>query len=169
MRTLLKLAVLLAAAVPAVASAQPREVFHPSADRPAFRCLVPEGWSSRVDAFGNLLLANQDHTVNFSLSLVPSARPRESLDVLAKALFESAVHPPWDSREPAEISGYRGFKYTARVRHTNGVEVRAEVVLVAVGEKQIAACSLLLSDPLTSADEGSARLVQAAIHIVPAP
>jgi hypothetical protein len=169
MRTFLKLLVLLAAAVPAVAPAQLREIFHPKADLPAFRCLVPDSWSSSVDAAGNLLLANRSHTANFSLSLVPGAKPRESLDELAKALLESAVHPPWDSREPVEISGYRGFKYTARVRHTNGVEVRAEVVLVAIDDKQIAACSMLLAERLSAADESTARLVQAAIHLVPGP
>jgi hypothetical protein len=169
MHTFLKMLVFLAAAVPVVMPAQLREVSHPKADLPAFRCLVPDSWSSNVDAAGNLLLANRGRTANFSLTLVPSAKPRESLDELAKALLASAVHPPWDSREPAEISGYRGFKYTARVRHTNGVEVLAEVMLVAIDDKQIAACSMLLTDRLSSADESTARLVQAALHLVPGP
>jgi hypothetical protein len=159
--------VLLAAAVPAVA--QLREVFHPKAELPAFRCLVPEGWSSQIDAAGNLLLADRKHAANFSLTFVPSTRPREALDELAKVILASAVTAPWDSREPAEISGYRGFKYTARVRHSNGVEVRAEVVLVAVGDRQIAASSMLLNNRIPAAEESTARLVHAAIRIVPGP
>ena len=169
MRRLLPMLVLLVAALPAADSAQLREVFHPKADLPAFRCAVPGDWSSSVDANGNLLLANREHTANFSLTFVPSAQPHEALDTLAKAILAQAVTAPWDSREPAEISGYRGFKYTARVRPVNGSEVRTEVVLVAVGDRQIAAASMLLSAHLSSADETTARLVHAAVRIVPGP
>lgn len=169
MRALLSMLVLLAAALPATANAQLREVFHPKAELPAFRCALPDDWTSSVDAAGNLLLANRGHGANFSLSFVASAQPREALDTLAKAILAQAVTTPWDSREPAEISGYRGFKYTARVRNPNGTEVRTEILLVAVGDRQIAAASMLLSPRLSSADETVARLVHAAIRIVPGP
>jgi len=169
MRPLLSMLVLLAAAVPAAAAEPLREIRHPASGQPAFRCLVPENWTSQVDAGGNLLLANRGRTANFSLAFTPSPRPREALDELAKELLDTAVTSPWDSREPAEISGYRGFKYAARVRAPNGVVVRAEVVLVAVGDQQIAVSSLLLAERVSPADEGTARLVHAAIHIAPGP
>lgn len=167
MRTVLLLAllpVLLASAPPAVLC----EVLHPRADLPAFRCLLPEGWTSEVDNAGNLLLANRDRSANFSLGFVHSPDPEGSIDALAKAILASAVVKPWDSREPAEISGHRGHRYTARVRHTNGVEVRTEVVLVAVGADHIAACSLLFGTRVSRADETTARLMHAAVRLLPA-
>lgn len=157
----------LAALAPAVGSAQLRDVLHPRADLPAFRCQVPVDWTNEVDAAGNLQLANARRTANFSMSIVHSAEPAAQLDGLAKAILAGAVTAPWDSREPAEISGYRGFKYTARVKHTNGVQVRAEVILVAVGEQHIAACSLLLAERVTRPDETTARLVQAGMKLIP--
>jgi len=169
MRLLLSLFLLAAVALPAATSVPLREIYHPKADQPAFRCLIPEAWSSEVDAYGNLQLSNRDHTANFSLTLVPSSSPRESLDPLATSLLTSAVNPPWDSREPVEISGHRGFKYTAHVRHSNGVEVHAEVMLVAVGDNRIAACSLLLATRIKPAEEATARLVFAAVRLVPPP
>ena len=170
MRVLLPMLLLLTAASAAAATnvtAPLREVYHPKADRPAFRCLVPADWTSQVDAVGNLLLANRDRSANFSLTLVASANPGESLDALAQALLTSAVNPPWDSRETAEISGHRGARSTAHVRHTNGVEVHAEVVLVVADDRQIAASSMLLSQRIKPADEAPARLVFAAIRLVP--
>ena len=168
MRLLPSLFVLLAAAA-APAREVLREVVHPKADLPAFHCLLPADWRSEVDASGNLQLSNRDRTANFSLSLVHGSDPAGSLDVLAKAILAGAVTPPWNSREPAEISGHRGFRYSARVRHTNGVTVRAEVILVAVGDGHIAACSLLLSERVSRDDEATARLVHAAVKLLPAP
>lgn len=153
----------------ATVAAPLRDILHPATGRPAFRCLVPADWTSQVDAVGNLLLANRDRSANLSFTLVNSVAPGESLDALAKTLLFSAVNPPWDSREPAEISGHRGTRYTARVRHTNGVEVHAEVVLVVAGDRQIAAGSMLLSTRIKPADEATARLVFAAIRLAPGP
>ena len=159
---------LLPALLAAAPSAGLREVLHPRSDLPAFRSLLPDGWTSEVDAAGNLLLANRDRSANFSLGFVHSPDPEGSLDALAKAILASAVVKPWDNREPAEISGHRGYRYTARVRHTNGVEVRTEVVLVAVGTDHIAACSLLLGARVSRADETTARLMHAAVRLLPA-
>lgn len=167
MRFLPLFLVLLTAGPAATGSAPLREVFHPTTGSPAFRCLVPADWSSQVDGVGNLLLANRDRSANFSVTLVTSANPSASLDALAKILLDSAVHSPWDSREDVEISGHRGAKYTARVRHTNGAEVHAEIALVAAGDRQIAACSMLLSTRIKPADEAIARLVFAAIRLMP--
>ena len=80
MRTLLPILALLAATLPAAAADSLREVYHPKADQPAFRCLVPADWTSEVDAGGNLQLANRDRSANFSLSLAHSPDAREALD-----------------------------------------------------------------------------------------
>ena len=169
MRMLLSILALLSTAWSATAAEPLREVFHPKTELPAFRCLIPTEWTSQVDAVGNLQLANKDRTANFSLSFANSTNAAEAHDPLAKILLASAVHPPWDSREPAEISGHRGARYTAHVRHTNGVEVHAEVLLVPVGDHQVAACSMLLTTRIKPADEAIARLVFAAVRIIPAP
>ncbi len=169
MRPLLSL--LLAASLVTLASAREglREIIHPKADVPAFRVLLPADWTDSVDANGNLLLANDGRTANFSFSFVRSSDPTAALDQLAKAILTGAVVSPWDSREPAEISGHRGYKYGALVRHSNGVEVHAELVLVAVGDKHIASCALLLNPRVPRTDETLARLVQAAVAIIPTP
>lgn len=170
MRPLLPLLLVLAVgSVGATPAPRPlREVLHPKTGQPVFRCLVPANWTSQVDAVGNLLLANPDHTANLSLTLLASANPTDSLDALARTLLASAVRPPWDRREADEISGWRGQAYTALVRHTNGVEVAAEIRLFATGDRQIGACSLLLNRQIKPADEATARLVFAAIRLVPA-
>lgn len=160
--------VLLPTLLASAPSAVLRDVLHPRSDLPAFHCLLPEGWTSEVDTAGNLLIANRDRSANFSLGFVHSPDPAGTIDELAKAILASAVVKPWDNREPAEISGHRGYRYTARVRHTNRVEVRTEVVLVAVGADHIAASSLLLGTRVSRADETTARLMHAAVRLLSA-
>ena len=127
---------------------------------------MPADWSTSVNADGDLLLANRGHSANFSLNFVPSAHPREALDQLARAILGSVGATVWDSREPAEISGCRGFRYTARVRPAGGAEVRAEIVLVAVGEDRIASASMLLARRMDEDAEVTARLAFAALRLV---
>lgn len=148
---------------------QLREVVHPKADLPAFRVLLPAEWTDTVDPTGNLLLANREKSVNFSLSLTHASAPQDALDGLARAVLTGAVTAPWDSREPAEISGHRGYRYTARIRHSNGVEVRTELVLVAVGDRHIASAALLLGQRASRSEEATARLVLAALKLLPTP
>lgn len=170
MRSLLTLLLLLAAPTCGLAGRELlREILHPKADLPSFRLLLPADWTNEVDAAGNLLAANADRTANFALSFARASAPHEALDGLAKAILTGAVVAPWDSREPVEVSGHRGYKYTARVRHANGVQVRAEVILVAAGERHIAACSLLLGDRISRSDETLARLVHASVKLLPPP
>lgn len=169
MRPAYLLLALLLGAAPAGAPAQVREVLHPKSDLPAFRCTIPAAWKSHVDPTGNLQLANRDRTANFSLALVHSSAPREALDLLAETLLAGALVAPWDSREPAEISGHRGYKYTARIKHTNGALVRAEVILVAIGDAHIGSCSMLLGERVSKDEESTARLVQAAVKLIPTP
>lgn len=169
MRPASLLLALLLGAAPAGALAQLREVLHPRADLPAFRCTIPAAWTNTIDPSGNLQLANRDRSANFSLALVHSSAPRDALDTLAKAILTGAIVSPWDSREPAEISGHRGYKYTARIKHTNGALVRAEVILVAVGDAHIGSCSMLLGERVSKDEESTARLVQAAVKLIPTP
>lgn len=144
-----------------------RELLHPKSDLPAFYCAIPADWTSEVDRTGNLQLANDARTTTFSLGIVHSSDPREALDVLAKAVLADAVTPPWETREPAEISGHRGYKYTARVRAANGTEIHAELILVAVGDEHIASCSMLVSQRVTRDDELLARLLFRSLKLLP--
>ncbi|MBI2512713.1 MAG: hypothetical protein HYV96_12095 [Opitutae bacterium] len=144
-----------------------RELLHPKSDLPAFRCTIPADWTSEIDRLGNLQLASDARTATFSLGIVHSADPHEALDGLAKTILADAIAPPWKAREPAEISGHRGYKYTARVRAANGVEIDAEVILVAVGDKHIASCSMLLSRRISRDDEVLARLVFGNVKLLP--
>lgn len=169
MRPAFLLLALLLAAAPAGAPAQLHEVLHPKAALPAFRCFLPAAWTQSVDPAGNLQLANRDRTANFSLAIVPSSAPRDALDPLARTLLAGALVAPWDSREPAEISGHRGHKYTARIKHPNGALVRAEVILVAIGDAHIGSCSMLLGERVSKDEESTARLVQAAVKLIPTP
>lgn len=170
MRTLVSLFALLSLlATASAASDQLREIIHPKADLPAFRLLLPADWTDSVDANGNLLIANRDRTVNFSLSLAHATSPGDALDSLARAVLGGGGSTPWDSREPAEISGHRGYRYTARIRHSNGAVVRTELLLAAAGERHIASCALLLGERVSRRDESLARLVLAGIKLVPTP
>lgn len=146
-----------------------RDLIHPRAALPAFRCVVPAEWADTIDAAGNLSLANEERTANFSFSLVRTPEPAERLDQLAKVLLAGAVSAPWESREPAEISGHRGFRYVARLKHTNGVIVRVDLVLVAAGPDHIASAALFLNEKVKPADETQARLVFAAARLIPTP
>lgn len=164
---LLWLAALALLVPPAPARELLREIIHPKTDRPAFRCLVPADWREEIDALGNLQLSNPRRSANFSLSLAHSSAPAAALDALAQVILSGAVVAPWDSREPAEISGHRGYKYCARLRPAGGAEVRAEVILVAADNDHIAACSMLLAERIAGEDETLARLVQAAVRLHP--
>lgn len=169
MRVLCLLLLALGAAVSVPARDGLREVLHPRAGLPAFRILLPEGWTDTTDASGNLRLANRDRSVTFAFGFVPAQPPTEALDPLARALLQGAVVAPWDSRDAAEVSGHRGQRYVARLRPTAGREVRTELVLVAVGDRHVASAALFLNDRAPAADETLARLVLAAARIVPTP
>jgi hypothetical protein len=145
-----------------------REIVHPNADLPAFRCLVPENWTSEVDATGNLQLANATRTAFCSLSFAHTPNPSDAHDALARAVWRDAVNPPWDSREPAEISGQRGYLYKARVKSGNAT-VRAELIIVTAGDRHLASFSTLLTERIKPADVSTARLVQAAVKLLVAP
>ena len=75
----------------------------------------------------------------------------------------------WHSRDAAEVSGHRGHRYVARVRPRAGVEVRTELVLVAAGDGHVASAALFLNDRAPASDETLARLVLAAVRLVPTP
>jgi hypothetical protein len=162
---------LLVLGVAAIAPARDglREILHPRAGLPAFRVLLPEGWTDTTDAAGNLRLANRDRSVTFALGFVPAERPAEALDPLARSLLQGTVTAPWDSRDAAEISGHRGHRYVARLRPAAGREVRTELVLVAVGDRHVASAALFLNDRAPAADTTLARLALAAVRIVPTP
>jgi hypothetical protein len=145
-----------------------REIVHPQADLPAFRCLVPADWRSSVDATGNLQVSNPAGTLFFSFSFAHAPNPAGAHDALARAVLNGANNPPWDSREPVEISGHRGYRYTARVKSGKDL-VRAELLIVAVGERHLASCSVIFTDRIKAADETTARLVQAAVKLLAAP
>lgn len=168
MRPLLTLLLALVALAPA---SRAREllhtVVHPLNELPAFHSTVPGDWSHSVDAHGNLQLANEGRTATFSLGLAHSANPRDALDTLARAILADAVAAPWTSREPAEISGHRGTRYVSRVRAANGTELRAELILVVVGDDHIASCSMLLAERINRTDETLARLVFGNIKLLP--
>lgn len=163
-------ALALSLLIPAVVAAREivREIIHPSAELPAFRCLVPGDWESKVDATGNLQLANPAGTAFFSLSFAHSPNPAAAHDTLARAVLGAAASPPWDSRVPVEISGHRGFRYTARMK-TGKATVRSELLIVAVGELHLAACSMILNDRIKPDDETTARLVQASVKLLVPP
>lgn len=159
------------AATPLCSSARDlmREIVHPKSELPAFHCLVPADWHSEVDKVGNLQLTNDKRTAHFSLSFVHSSDPANSLDELARMVLPPTSTPPWASREPVEISGRRGFRYSAMVKHSSGVAVRSEMLLVAVDAEHIASCSMLLSERISADDEVTARLVLSAIRLLAVP
>ena len=160
MRRLLCIASILLAASALVARDALRPVIHPQSDLPAFRCLVPDDWESKVDATGNLQLNNPARTAFLSLSFAHTPNPAEAHDSLARAVLGGGANPPWDSREPVEISGHRGFRYGARLK-AGDATVRAELLIVEAGEHHLAACSAILNDRIKPADEATARLVLA--------
>ncbi|MFZ5495972.1 MAG: hypothetical protein ACOZE5_11650 [Verrucomicrobiota bacterium] len=168
MRPFLLLALSVAALAAAPTRDSLREIIHPRSDLPAFRCLVPGDWRSEVDATGNLQLANPAGTVFFSLSFAHTPNPAGAHDALARAVLNGANNPPWDSREPVEISGHRGYRYTARVKSGKDL-VRAELLIVSAGDRHLASCAMIFADRLQPADEATARLVQAAVKLLAAP
>lgn len=145
-----------------------REIIHPKADLPAFRCLVPEDWKDEIDATGNLQVTNRARTVFFSFSFAHAPNPAGAHDALARAVLNGPADPPWDSREPVEISGHRGFRYVARVKSGDDL-VRAELLIVQVGDRHLAAATVIFADRLKPADETTARLVLAAVKLLGAP
>lgn len=168
MRPLLTLFLALVVLAPATRARELlRTVVHPLNELPAFLCTVPADWLHSVDAHGNLQLANEARTATFSLGLAHSANPRDALDALARAILADAVAAPWTSREPVEISGHRGTRYVSRVRAANGTELRAELILVVVGDDHIASCSMLLAERINRTDETLARLVFGNIKLLP--
>ena len=145
-----------------------REIVHPQAELPAFRCLVPADWRSSVDATGNLQVSNPAGTVFFSFSFAHAPNAADAHDALARAVLNGANNPPWESREPVEISGHRGYRYTARVKSGKDL-VRAELLIVSVGDRHLASCSVIFTDRLKPAEETTARLVQAAVKLLATP
>ncbi|HWA28143.1 MAG TPA: hypothetical protein VG734_21005 [Lacunisphaera sp.] len=165
MRLLRALALSLATLAAASARDGLREIVHPTADLPAFRCLVPADWESKVDAAGNLQLANPAHSAFFSLSFAHTSKPADAHDALARAVFGNATEPPWESREAVEVSGHRGFRYAARMK-SGKANVRAELLVVEAGPGHLASCSTIINERIKPEDETTARLVQAALKLI---
>jgi hypothetical protein len=168
MRPLPILALVLLAAPAAFARDGLREIVHPQAGLPAFRCLVPADWHNEVDPLGNLQLSNPGRTAFFSFSFARTPNPAEAHDTLARAVLGDAAEPPWTSREPVEISGHRGFLYTARLK-SGKATVRAELLIVEAGADHLAACSMILNERVTPGEEATARLVLAAVKLTVVP
>lgn len=149
----LVLAVLLLLPPPVVA----RDVRFPENSLPAFTFFLPDDWSTQPDGEGNLIMASAKRAASMVVIVAESA---DELDDIAVEAFGVAKADPSSRREPAEISGCKGFTYFTTITNPKGVRLNLETTIVRVSEKHIAAASLLLVTGATKEEETTARLVR---------
>ena len=154
---------LLLAALLSPLSALARDVQFPEKTLPAFSFVLPDDWSREPDTSGNLLMFNPNRMTGFVIIVTEST---EALDDIATEAFGVAKADAPQSKKPAEISGWKGFTYFSSITNAKGVKMSLETTIVRVGEKHIAAASLLVVTATTKEDETAARLVRNGLKIV---
>jgi hypothetical protein len=152
-------AILLLLPPPAAA----RDMRFPEKSLPAFTFFLPDDWTARPNADGNLIMASANRTTSMVIIVAEST---DALDVIAAEAFGVAKADPSSRQEPAEISGHKGFTYYSSITNAKGIRLNLETTIVRVGEKHIAAASLLYVANPTKEDETTARLVRNGVKLV---
>jgi hypothetical protein len=145
-------------------SAVARELRHPETGLPAYQFQLPDDWLIQPADQGNLLLLDaQRATVLVILVVAGNVTPEAvANEALAKYTMSSRA------KEPADISGYKGYTWFAATKNSAGTDLNLEVTVVQAGAGQIASASLILPVGVGAAEEAAARKVRAALKLIPA-
>lgn len=153
----------LAPALLAPLTASAKDIRFPAKGFPAYVFILPDDWSSEADDYGNLLMSSATHVT--SLVIIIGVGP-EALDEIARVALETAKATPYDHKEPAEISGCKGFTYFSNMTNPSGVQIKLEMTIVRVDARNFASASLLLASGVTKTDETTARILKNSFKLV---
>ncbi len=142
------------------------DVRFPEQGNPAFTFHVPDDWSTRIDADGNMILTAGDHTSAFSLSLVEY---EGALDDLATDALHVAKAVPPPRRDAASISGYGGYTYYSTMTNDSGAALSLKLIAVRVDGKHVATCTLITADGISQADLATAEAVLDSMKLSASP
>ena len=138
-------------------SAPAKEMRHPETGLPAYTFTLPDDWTTEAAEAGNLLLFSANRSTGVVILVVAST---DTFDVIAAEAFETAKATPVSPRQPAEISGCKGYTWFATLKNPQGEDLKFEMTIVRVGPDHVASASLILSSDVSPAEEAAARLVR---------
>jgi hypothetical protein len=140
-----------------------KDIRFPAQGVPAYRFVLPDEWSAKDDGKGNLIMALPNRSASMVIYLQTATGDLD--EVLRGELSLSKEHA-YQRKEPAEISGCKGFTYYSTFRNSKGLNLDVEYTLVRVDARHIGWCTLLLLPGLSKADETAAHLVRNGVRLV---
>lgn len=144
-------------------TASAKEMRAPEKGVPAFAAVLPDDWTTELEAETKcLLMFNPRNTAHIVILVDVS---NQTLEENANDAFAAATAPPYYRKVPAEISGCKGFTYFSTVKDAKG-EIRLEMTFVQVDAKHVAARSLTLRPGLTKDEETILRLVANGLKLI---
>ena len=138
-------------------TAPAKDVRFPEKTLPAFAFVLPDDWSTEADTDGNLIMRNPSRTTSL---VIFTGEAADELDTIAKEALQGAKTAPALRKEPAEISGCKGFTYFTTTTNSSGFHLNMEVTIVRTDPKHVASACLILADNVAKADETGSRLVK---------
>jgi hypothetical protein len=125
--------------------------------------VLPDDWSAEPDTSGNLIMRIPNRTTSLVIFTGESA---DDLEVLARETLQIVKAAPSPRREPAEISGCKGFTYFSTMTNPSGVHINLEMTIVRTDPKHVVSATLILAENVAKADETSTRLVKNGLKLV---
>ncbi len=138
-------------------AAPAKDVLFPEKTLPAFTFVLPDDWSSEADTSGNLIMRCPNRTTSI---VIFTGVDSSDLDTLAKEALQIAKTAPALRKEPAEISGCKGFTYFTTMTNPSGIHLNLEFTLVRTDPTHVASVGLIMADNVAKVDETSSRLVK---------
>jgi hypothetical protein len=136
----------------------------PKTGNPALSFHMPDTWTSAVDPDGNLILASDERTAAFSLTLVEG---NENIDALASEAAKVAGATPPQRNGYAEISGFPGAVYFSTMKNDAGVSVNLKIVIVKLGTSHMVSVTRITIDDISPASLEIAEAVLKSMKLSP--
>ncbi len=134
-----------------------KDVRFPEKTLPAFTFVLPDDWTAEPDTSGNLIMRSPNRTTSLVIFTGESA---EEVEAIAKEALSVAKTGATPRKEPAEISGCKGFTYFTTMTNPAGVHLNLEMTIVRTDPKHVASASLIMAEGVAQADETNTRLVR---------
>jgi hypothetical protein len=125
------------------ATASARSLRFPESGDPAFYMELPDGWTTRKDPSGNLIVLSADHAIAFSLNVFTE---RTTADEIARKALALQKVTPIPDRQRASIWGFDGVSYHWRSVNASNIKLEMTLIVVQIDATHVANCTKLVSE-----------------------
>ena len=134
-----------------------KDIRYPETGPVAFVIHLPDGWTGKLDDYGNFLINAPDHSAGLSLSVVHENAEslQQSADQFANVAFDAAKAEHFSRKEPSSISGVDAVAYYTRLVNPSGVNVLVKMILIKSVHDYVVSESTLTLTKLSSAQQSA--------------